>query len=355
MNKNKKIDLSAGLVCPIPISEYDKVLLAHGGGGTLSQQLIQKMFFTHFSNEHLQEEHDGAVFDVKGSRLAFSTDSYVVKPIFFPGGDIGDLAVNGTVNDIAVCGAMPLYISLGFIIEEGFPMMDLWRIVQSIKKAADTAGIKIVTGDTKVVDHGKGDKIFINTSGVGSILDDVDISYRRVRKGDKIILSGKIAEHGIAILSAREEFDFETSVKSDTAPLNEMILMILESYPNIHIMRDPTRGGVSSALNEIASKTGLGLFIEEDKIQIREDIRGICEMLGLDPLYIANEGKVLFIVPATDAEPILKLLKRHVLGRDAEIIGEVVPENPGRLIMRTSIGSHRVVDMLSGEQLPRIC
>jgi hydrogenase expression/formation protein HypE len=355
MTKNNKIDISAGLVCPIPLTEYDKVLLAHGGGGTLSQQLLQKMFFPHFANEHLQTEHDGAVFDINSNRLAFSTDSYVVNPIFFPGGDIGDLAVNGTVNDIAVCGATPLYISLGFIIEEGFPMMDLWRIVQSIKKAADTAGVKIVTGDTKVVDRGKGDKIFINSSGVGTILDKVDISYQRVQKGDKIILSGKIAEHGIAILSAREEFDFETSVKSDTASLNEMIVMILESYPNVHIMRDPTRGGVSSALNEIASKTGLGFFIDEEKILIRDDIRGICEMLGFDPLYIANEGKVLFIVPASEAEAILKLLKSHTLGRDAAIIGEVVADNPGRLIMRTTIGSHRVVDMLSGEQLPRIC
>ena len=355
MEKNKKYDLSSGLVCPIPITDYDRVLMAHGGGGTLSHQLIHKMFFQHFNNEILKTEHDGAVFKIGKQRLAFTTDSYVVKPIFFPGGDIGELSVYGTVNDLAVCGADPLYISLGFIIEEGFPMEELWQIVQSIKRAAEQSGVEIVTGDTKVVDHGKGDKIFINTSGVGALLPDVDISSDRIKTGDKIIMSGKIAEHGIAILSSREEFDFETTVKSDTAPLNDMIKRILEKFPGIHMMRDPTRGGISSALNEIASQSRCGIYLDEQEIPVAEEINAICEILGLDPLYIANEGKVLLFVSPDEAEGVLKIMHKHRHGKDAKIIGEVVDDHPGRVVMKTRIGSNRVVDMLTGEQLPRIC
>jgi hydrogenase expression/formation protein HypE len=355
MKKNKKYDLASGLVCPLPITDYDRVLMAHGGGGTLSHQLIHKMFFDHFDNDILKTEHDGAVFTVGKQRLAFTTDSYVVKPIFFPGGDIGELAVYGTVNDLAVCGADPLYISVGFIIEEGFSMEDLWKVVQSMKSAAEQSSVEIVTGDTKVVDHGKGDKIFINTSGVGVLLPDINISSDRIQTGDKIIVSGKIAEHGIAILSSREEFDFETTVESDTAPLNKMIKNILDEFPDVHMMRDPTRGGISSALNEIASQSRCGIFLEEQEIPVAEEIKAICEILGLDPLYIANEGKVLLFVPPATAAGVLKMMHKHPYGKDARIIGEVVADHPGRVVMKTHIGSNRIVDMLSGEQLPRIC
>ncbi|OGB64115.1 MAG: hydrogenase expression/formation protein HypE [Caldithrix sp. RBG_13_44_9] len=337
------------------MSEYERILLAHGGGGTLSHQLLQKMFFPQFDNELLRTEHDGAVWEMNGVKLAFSTDSYVVKPIFFPGGDIGELAVYGTVNDLAVCGAQPLYLSAGFIIEEGCLMEDLWRIIQSMKKAAEQSGVKIVTGDTKVVDRGKGDKIYINTSGVGVVYKGVEISSRRIQSGDKIILNGKIAEHGIAILSAREEFDFKTSVKSDTAPLNGLIKEVLQVCPDIHMMRDPTRGGISSAMNEIAAKAQKGIRLDEKQIPIDQEIKAICEILGLDPLYIANEGKVLLFVPPTEVSKVLQIMHRHPYGKEAVVIGEVVDEHPGRVVMKTLIGSNRVVDMISGEQLPRIC
>jgi hydrogenase expression/formation protein HypE len=354
--KDKRINnIASSLICPIPIQEYEQILLAHGGGGKLTQQLVQKMFISQFDNNILNQEHDGAVFNSPGSKLAFSTDSYVVNPIFFPGGNIGELAVYGTVNDLAVCGAKPLYLSLGFIIEEGFLIEDLWKIVTSIKIASQKANIEIVTGDTKVVDRGKGDKIYINTSGVGSIYPGVDISMDKIQVGDKIIINGGIAEHGIAILSAREEFDFESQVKSDTAPLNDMIEKVLNYCPDIHMMRDPTRGGVSSVLNEIAVKAKIGIKIYENSIPLAQEIKAICEILGLDPLYIANEGKVIIFAPKEKHERVLKIMNSHPLGEKASIIGEVVEENPGRVIMKTSIGSNRVVDMLSGEQLPRIC
>jgi hydrogenase expression/formation protein HypE len=355
MNQNNQVDLSAGLICPLPSSEYERILLAHGGGGTLSHQLLQKMFFPQFDNELLRTEHDGAVWKIDGVKLAFSTDSYVVRPIFFPGGDIGELAVYGTVNDLAVCGAQPLYLSAGFIIEEGCLMEDLWRVIQSMKRAADQAGIKIVTGDTKVVDRGKGDKIYINTSGIGVVYQGVDISVPRIQSGDKIIVNGKIAEHGIAILSAREEFDFKTSVKSDTAPLNGLIKEVLQVCPDIHMMRDPTRGGLSSALNEIAGKAQKGIRLDEKQIPIDQEIKAVCEILGLDPLYIANEGKVLLFVPSAEVSKVLQVMHHHPYGKEAVVIGEVVEEHPGRVVMKTLIGSNRVVDMISGEQLPRIC
>ncbi len=355
MSDKPDIDLSGGFACPIPKSEYDKVLLAHGGGGTLSSQLIQKMFLPQFDNPMLNLEHDGAVFETGGARLAFSTDSYVVQPIFFPGGDIGELAVNGTVNDLAMCGAKPLYLSVGFIIEEGLPLDDLWRIVLSMKTAADKAGVQIVTGDTKVVDRGKGDKIFINTSGVGVIEEGVNSSPKNCRPGDKILLSGRIAEHGVTIMSAREGLEFESAVQSDSAPLNKMVEEMLAVSKNIRVLRDPTRGGVSSALNEIASAAGMGMLIDETKIPITETVRAACDILGLDPLYIANEGKLLAVVPAEDAEAVLAVMRKNEFGRHAAMIGEVLEENSGRVVMKTSIGSKRVVDMLSGEQLPRIC
>ena len=341
--------------CPIPISDYEKVTLAHGGGGTLSQKLIQKMFLPQFDNPLLNLQHDGAIFEVNGNKLAFSTDSYVVKPIFFPGGNIGELAVNGTVNDLAMCGANPLYISAGFIIEEGFSMEELWQIILSMKKAAEKAGVQIVTGDTKVVDKGKGDKIFINTSGVGVINENRNISPLNCKAGDKIILSGKIAQHGIAIMSAREGLEFDSEVKSDTAALNKLVDEMFNTSQNIHVLRDPTRGGISSALNEIAQSSNLGMMIYEKDIPVDEQVRAACEILGLDPLYIANEGKLIAIVDPADAGKVLAVMRNNELGLDASIIGEVNEQNYGKVIMKTTIGSKRVVDMLSGEQLPRIC
>jgi len=349
------MDQNFNLNCPIPISDYEKVLLAHGGGGTLSHQLIQKMFFSQFNNPLLNQEHDGAIFEIGGTRFAFSTDSYVVQPIFFPGGNIGELAVNGTVNDLSMCGAKPLYLSCGFIIEEGFPMNELWEVVLAMKNAAEKANVQIVTGDTKVVDKGKGDKIFINTAGIGIIQNDVQISPANCKVGDVILLNGYIADHGIAIMSARENLSFETSIKSDCAPLNSLVEKILAVSKNIHVLRDPTRGGVASALNEIAQKANVGILIEEDKIPIREEVKAACELLGFDPLYIANEGKLLAMVAEEDAGKVLNEMKKHPYGKDSTIIGKVTAENLKTVIMKTSIGSKRIVDMLSGEQLPRIC
>ena len=349
------MDQNFNLNCPIPISDYEKVLLAHGGGGTLSHQLIQKMFFSQFNNPLLNQEHDGAIFEIGGTRFAFSTDSYVVQPIFFPGGNIGELAVNGTVNDLSMCGAKPLYLSCGFIIEEGFPMNELWEVVLAMKNAAEKANVQIVTGDTKVVDKGKGDKIFINTAGIGIIQNDVQISPANCKVEDVILLNGYIADHGIAIMSARENLSFETSIKSDCAPLNSLVEKILAVSKNIHVLRDPTRGGVASALNEIAQKANVGILIEEDKIPIREEVKAACELLGFDPLYIANEGKLLAMVAEEDAGKVLNEMKKHPYGKDSTIIGKVTAENLKTVIMKTSIGSKRIVDMLSGEQLPRIC
>ncbi len=350
-----KKELNLNAICPIPITEYDKVLLAHGGGGTLSNKLIEKMFSAEFDNEYLRQMHDGAVFKTKKGRMAFSTDSFVVQPIFFPGGNIGELAVYGTVNDIACCGAVPEYLSLGFILEEGLPMEDLWKIVQSIKIAADKAGVKIVTGDTKVVEKGKGDKIFINTSGVGFVKEGVNISPQNCKVGDKIIVSGNIADHGICIMSLRAGLEFETKIESDTAPLNHMIQEILEVSDKINVLRDPTRGGLASTLNEIAKSSGKGIILYEDKIPLREDVNGVCEMLGLDPLYVANEGKLLVFVSAEDSEKVLEIMQKNEFGKNAAIIGEVQEINDEIVKIKTSIGTTRIVDMISGEQLPRIC
>ena len=350
-----KINISDGLVCPIPKSEYEKVVMAHGGGGTLSNQLIQKMFLSQFDNEMLKQEHDGAIFKIGNQRFAFSTDSYVVNPIFFPGGNIGDLAINGTVNDLCMCGAKPLYISAAFIIEEGFEMEDLWKVVLSMKDAANKAGVQIVTGDTKVVDHGKGDKIYINTAGIGLIPENINISAEYCSVGDKIIVSGRIAEHGIAIMSAREGLEFESEIVSDSASLNDLVEKMFKVTNEINVLRDPTRGGISSALNEIAQKSNIGMLIHQNKIPITDQVKAACELLGLDPLYIANEGKLIAILPENKANDVLTEMRKHPLGKDSEIIGEVIEENPGTVIMETLIGSKRVVDMLSGEQFPRIC
>jgi hydrogenase expression/formation protein HypE len=341
--------------CPLPITNYKQIVLAHGSGGKLSHQLIEKMVLPQFRNELLEPLHDGAIFSLNGERVAFSTDSFVVSPIFFPGGDIGKLAVHGTVNDLAMCGARPLYLSASFILEEGLPMEDFWRVVQSMHSAADEAGIKLVTGDTKVVDRGKADKIFINTSGIGIVPNEANIHPARATAGDSIIISGPIAVHGIAIMSVREGLEFETEVASDTAPLHELVATMVAEKIDIHVLRDPTRGGVTSALTEIAQTAKVGMLLNESSIPISEEVKGACEILGLDPLYVANEGKLLAIVATEDADRVLQVLRSHSLGRDAAVIGEVVNEHAGLVMMRTRVGGTRVVDMLSGEQLPRIC
>ncbi len=354
MSDQPPVNPLAGLSCPIPLSDYPKVLLAHGGGGKLTQQLIERMFVTAFGKP-LGPLHDGAVFPVGGARLAFSTDSYVVNPIFFPGGSIGELAVNGTVNDLAMCGARPLYLSAAFIIEEGLPMDDLWRIVVAIQNAAAIAGVTIATGDTKVVDRGKGDKLFITTSGVGVVPPGLQISPARARPGDSIIINGPIAQHGIAIMSVREGLQFEAPIKSDTAPLNGLVDAMLTASSTVHVMRDPTRGGVASVLNEIGEAAQVGIMIDEEAIPVDDAVQGACEILGLDPLYVANEGKLLAFVPEEGTEAVLAAMRSHPLGKDARVIGRVVAEHPRVVVMKTRIGGTRVVDMLSGEQLPRIC
>lgn len=338
-----------------PMTAQTHVLLGHGSGGKLTHQLIQKMLLPQFQNEFLEPLHDGAIISLDGIRLAFSTDSYVVNPIFFPGGDIGKLAVNGTVNDLAMCGARPLYLSVGFILEEGFPMQDLWRIVLSMQEAAKNAGVALVTGDTKVVDRGKADKIFINTSGVGIIESGVDINPKHAKVGDKIIINGPMAVHGIAIMSVREGLEFETQIESDTAALHDLVAAMLKAGKNIHVLRDPTRGGIASALNEIAGSAKVGILIHQEKIPISEEVKGACEILGLDPLYVANEGKLLAFVSPDESDKVLAAMRSHPLGKDSAIIGEVADDHPGFVMMKTRIGGTRVVDMLSGEQLPRIC
>jgi hydrogenase expression/formation protein HypE len=331
----------------------DKILLAHGSGGKLMQDLIES-FLPDLTNPILEKMEDSAVFDVKG-RLAFTTDSYTVNPIFFPGGDIGKLAVCGTVNDLAVSGARPLYLSLAFIIEEGLPLADLKKILASIKKAAGESGVKIVTGDTKVVDKGGADKLFINTAGVGIVPDGVDISAANAKPGDKIILSGTIGDHGIAVLSRREGLKFESPVPSDCAPLNGLVADMLSVTKNIHCLRDPTRGGLATTLNDFAEKSGVGILIEEEKVPVAKAVLAACELLGLDPLYIANEGKLAAAVPAKDADAVLAAMKKNKYGKNAAIIGEVVAEHAGRVIMKTALGASRIVDVPVGELLPRIC
>jgi len=341
--------------CPLPIMSYQEIVLAHGSGGKLSQRLMQEMVLPRFRNDLLEPLHDGAIFSCNGARMAFSTDSYVVNPIFFPGGDIGKLAVHGTVNDLAMCGARPLYLSVGFILEEGMRMADFERVVESMQEAAAASGVALVTGDTKVVDRGKADGIFVNTSGIGMVPDGVNIAPGRARAGDKILLSGEIAVHGIAIMSVREGLEFETQIASDTAALNGLVDAMLDACKDIHVLRDPTRGGISSALTEIAQSARVGMLLEEARIPIGEEVKGACEILGLDPLYVANEGKLLAIVAPEDADNVLRAMRGNPLGKQAEIIGQVTGEHPGYVMMRTRVGGTRIVDMLSGEQLPRIC
>ena len=356
MTESASIDTAGLGACPIPISDYPNVLLAHGGGGSLSQMLIEDMFASTFSNEWLDPLHDGAVIDVTSGRMAVSTDSFVISPLFFPGGDIGSLAVHGTVNDVAMCGAKPAAITVGMVIEEGLAMEDLWRIVSSIKAAADEAGVSVATGDTKVVDRGKGDGIFINTTGFGMIPAGVDIRPDRIEPGDVVIVSGTIADHGIAIMSVREGLEFETALESDTASLNGLVDAILEAGGSgVHVLRDPTRGGVASATNEIAKAARLGIRLHEADIPMNDQVRAACEILGFDPLYVANEGKCIAIVSRDVADDVLTAMRSHPEGAAAAIVGEVVDDHPGKVFLRSRIGGNRVVDMLSGEQLPRIC
>ena len=345
------------LNCPIPFTDSDRVLLAHGGGGRMTHQLISQVFYPAFRNPLLEQDHDGCVFPIEKGRLAYSTDSFVVDPIFFPGGDIGDLAINGTVNDLVCCGARPLYLTAGFILEEGLPLADLQRIVQSMKRAAERAGVQIVAGDTKVVERGKCDKLFINTSGIGIVPPGIRIAPDQATPGDVVICSGPIGLHGITILSARESLGFETDLKSDTASLNILISELLHTIGEVHVLRDPTRGGVSGTLNEIAQDAGVDILLDEDALPIPEAVRAASEMLGLDPLYIANEGLVLVILPESLAEQALPLMRRFEEGRQATVIGRITKQSgeQARVKMKTLYGNYRIIDMLSGEQLPRIC
>lgn len=335
--------------------KLEKVLLDHGSGGKISHNLTVDMLLPVFNNPVLADLNDGAIVEIGGQRLAFSTDSYTVDPIFFPGGNIGDLAINGTVNDIAMCGGAPLYLSVGLIIEEGFAMTDLEIIVKQMGAAAAKAGVSVVTGDTKVVPKRAVDKIFINTSGIGLIPEGVSVGSRLARDGDQIILSGTIADHGITILTQRENLSFDSPVKSDSAPLNQMVADMFVVSKDIHVLRDPTRGGVGTALNEIARMSEVGINIFEERIPLKNEVVGICELLGFDPLFLANEGKLLAFVAPDQADSVLEAVRSNEFGRDAAVIGEVVSHHPGKVYMQTRIGGERIVDMLTGEQLPRIC
>jgi hydrogenase expression/formation protein HypE len=348
-------DSLPGAACPLPITQHEQIVLGHGSGGKLSAQLIARVFLPAFSNPLLNKLDDQAVLQINGSRLAFTTDAFVVTPLFFPGGDIGRLAINGTVNDLAMSGARPLYLAAAFILEEGLSTGDLRRIVQSMSEAAKDAGVQLVAGDTKVVNRGKGDKIFISTTGIGIIEKPVNISADRARAGDKIILSGYIGDHGMAILSQRESLEFEGVIESDCAALHNLVSDMLDASADIHCLRDPTRGGVATVLNELASTSKVGMILTETEIPVRDTVRGACEILGLDPLYVANEGKLIAIVPADCAGSVAMRMRQNPLGRDARIIGEVVADHPGMVFMKTEIGGTRVVDTLFGEQLPRIC
>jgi hydrogenase expression/formation protein HypE len=345
-----------GAVCAPPLPHNEQIVMGHGAGGRMSHQLIQKAFVSAFRNPALQAGDDAALVE-PGShqRLSVSTDSHVVFPLFFPGGDIGRLAVCGTVNDVAMLGAKPLYLTAGFILEEGLPMETLQRVIESIRQAAEEAGIQIVAGDTKVVQRGKADGLYITTAGIGVVREGVHVSGANAKPGDVVILSGTIGDHGIAVLGARGELGFESSIQSDVAPLNHLIESMLDASPNIHVLRDPTRGGLATTLNEIAVQSDAGILLREETIPVHPEVNAACEMLGFDPLYIANEGKLVCIVPHEDAEKVLTAMKKTRHGEGALIIGEVTTEPKGRVLLKTAIGSTRVVDMLAGEMLPRIC
>ena len=344
------------LSCPIPHSDYPTVTMAHGGGGRLMNNLIEKMFLESFNNPALNERHDGAILEITNGKTAFTTDSYVVNPLFFPGGDIGSLAVYGTVNDLAMCGARPVALSAGFIIEEGFAMETLWRIVCSMAKAAELAHVAIVTGDTKVVDRGKGDGIYINTAGVGVVKPGIDVSPARVKPGDDIILSGDIGRHGMAVMAVRENLQFESEIESDLAPLSGPVAELLELGIDIHCMRDLTRGGLASALNEISGSADVSMIVEEKIIPVRDDVHAACEILGFDPLYVANEGRFVIFVSESETDRVMECLSSFSITENSVVIGKVTSSGDVSMVtMKTEIGAERIVDMLSGEQLPRIC
>ena len=343
------------LTCPTPLASNDMVLLGHCSGGRLSAELLREIILPAFQNPELSGLNDQAAITINGTRIAITTDSFVVKPLFFSGGDIGSLAVHGTINDLAMGGATPLFLTIALIIEEGLPMDVLRKIVASAAEAANAAGVQVVAGDTKVVEKGSGDGIFINTTGIGLVPDDLDLSADRARPGDKIILSGFVGDHGISILAEREGLEFEAEISSDSAALHTLVAEMLRTSHSIRCMRDPTRGGVASALNEIAIQSQVGIELEECTIPLREQVRGACELLGLDPLYVANEGKLIAIVAPEVAEQVVTAMRRHPLGEQARVIGRVTGDHPGGVTIRTSLGTTRIVDMLSGDQLPRIC
>jgi len=344
-----------GASCPVPLRQFPNIVMGHGGGGKLSAELVEHLFLPAFDSEALRDLGDSAVVDVPAGRLAMSTDSFVVNPPFFPGGNIGELAVNGTVNDVACSGATPLFLSAGFIVEEGFGLDRLNAIAMSMADAAKRAGVQIVTGDTKVVDRGHGDGVYINTAGIGVIPTGVDVGPDRARPGDKVLLSGTIGDHGMAIMSVREGLEFEAAIESDTAALNHMVAAVLEAAPGVHAFRDPTRGGLAATLNEIAAASQVGVAYAEDKLPVARLVAAACEMLGMDPIYVANEGKLVAFVPADQADAALDAMRAQPEGGDAVIIGEVVDAHPGIVVATTGIGGTRVVDTQIGEQLPRIC
>lgn len=344
-----------GLSCPVPITTFDTVQLAHGAGGSLSSELIDKMIVPRFSNSILDKLEDHAVLNLPAGRLAFSTDTFVVSPLFFPGGDIGDLAINGTVNDVAMSGAKPLYLSVGLVLEEGLPLETLHRVLLSMENAAKKAGVAIVTGDTKVVNRGACDQMFINTSGVGVIPEGVNTSASSLAAGDAIIISGTLADHGMAVMTTREGMSFESRVQSDSAPLNELVSAILEICPEVKALRDPTRGGLATTLNEFAASSKVGIQLQESEVPVRPDTFAACELLGIDPLYVANEGKLCAIVPQEKADAVVKAIRAVEFGENAKIIGHVTDSRPGTVTMLTELGSERIVDMPVGQQLPRIC
>jgi hydrogenase expression/formation protein HypE len=346
---------AAGPSCPIPIAEYPNVLLAHGGGGRLMRELIERMFLPAFDNRYLQARHDGAVCEIAGARIAFTTDSFVVRPLRFPGGDIGTLAVNGTVNDLAMCGARPLYLSVGLILEEGLPMETLWSMVRSLRDAASAARVQLVTGDTKVVDRGKGDGLYINTAGVGVVTSSALIGPDQIRDGDLVVLSGDIGRHGVAVMAAREGLEFETTIQSDCAPLVDPVLSLLDGGIPVRCLRDLTRGGLAAALIEIADASRRHIQTDEQAIPVEAEVQAACDILGLDPLYVANEGRFVAFIPPAHRETALRLLHKHPVTAGAAVIGSVTGEGDGLVTLRTRIGAERVVDALSGEQLPRIC
>jgi hydrogenase expression/formation protein HypE len=349
-----KIDFT-GLTCPIPLKHDEKVMLGHGSGGLMSQQMIRDIFVNAFHNPVLNKGNDAGFINNLNKPISVSTDAHVVYPLFFPGGDIGKLAICGTVNDVSMLGAKPLFITASFILEEGFPFSELYKIVWSMKQAADEAEITVIAGDTKVVEKGKADGVYISTAGIGTIEAVNQISGDQAKSGDKVIISGFLGDHGIAVLNARGDLGFSSNIESDIAPLNHMVSEILKTSINIHVLRDPTRGGLATTLNEIAKQSGVCIKLIEESIPVRPETNSVCEMLGFDPLYIANEGKLIVIVSPDDAEDVLETIKKNKYGNDAKIIGEVVEDPAGRVLMRTILGSHRVVDTLRGELLPRIC